>query len=68
MFKYIDITFDYKELQSIKECLEKQISELEKQTKQNYEAINEHKQVLKKINNSIYQVLNLNENVKDNHE
>lgn len=66
MFKYIDITFDYKELQSIKECLEKQISELEKQTKQNYEAINEHKQVLKKINNSIYQVLNLNENIKDN--
>jgi hypothetical protein len=68
VFKYIDITFDYKELQSIKECLEKQISELEKQTKQNYEAINEHKQVLKKINNSIYQVLNLNENIKDNHE
>lgn len=62
MFKYIDITFDYKELQSIKECLEKQILELEKQTKQNYEAINEHKHVLKKINNSIYQVLNLNEN------
>ncbi|MGD9901778.1 MAG: hypothetical protein AB7S47_00170 [Desulfurella sp.] len=62
MFNYIEITFDYKELQSIKECLEKQISELEKQTKQNYEAINENKQVLKKINNSICQVLNLNEN------
>ena len=53
MFLLIDISFDYKDLEIVKSALENEIESLENQNFAGVEDenINEHKQLLKKINN-----------------
>lgn len=55
MFLLIDIPFDYKDLEIVKSALENNIESLENQNFAGVENenINEHKQLLKKINNHI---------------
>lgn len=59
MFKLVDLSVDYKELEIIKNALLNEIDNLENQNFANIEKedIEEHKQVLKKINKKIKLVL-----------
>lgn len=59
MFKLVDLSVDYKELEIIKNALLNEIEYLENQNFANIEKenIEEHKQVLKKINKKIKLVL-----------
>lgn len=59
MFKLVDLSVDYKELEIIKNALLNEIEYIENQNFANIEKenIEEHKQVLKKINKKIKLVL-----------
>lgn len=59
MFKLVDLSVDYKELEIIKNALLNEIDNLENQNFANIEKedIEEYKQVLKKINKKIKLVL-----------
>jgi hypothetical protein len=55
MFEFIDITLDFKDLEILRTALENQISYLSNQvflTEEDKEAINDYKQLLKKIKDS----------------
>ena len=60
MFKIAHLQVDYKDLEIIKNALENEISYLEKQiflTEDDRENIEEHKQILNKINKKIKFIL-----------
>lgn len=59
MFKNIEISFDYKNLEMMKNALENEINSLNNQvylSEDDNEVINEHKLLLSKINSNIKKV------------
>jgi len=59
MFKNVSINFDYKDLETLKNALENEINHLNNNvfiTEDDRETINEHKQLLVKINTNIKKV------------
>ena len=59
MFQKIDLSLDFKDLEMIKNALENEIEYLEKQNFANVEKenIDEHKQLLKTIDNSLNKIM-----------
>ena len=59
MFKLVDLSVDYKELEIIKNALENEIESLENQniTDEGKETIEEHRQILNKVNKKIKFIL-----------
>lgn len=59
MFKNVSINFDYKDLETLKNALENELNNLNNNvfiTEDDRETINEHKQLLVKINANIKKV------------